>query len=119
MTQHDTNVRLRHMLDYAHEATRMVQDKTRADLDSERLLSLALVRVMEVIGEAAARVPQDDKDKYGNIKWAGIVGLRNRLIHGYDEINLDLLWEIIQKDIPPLIEALEKIPEVTALSEDI
>ena len=119
MTQHDTNVRLRHMLDYAHEAIQMVQDKSRTDLDSDRLLSLALVRVMEVIGEAAARVPQNDKEKYKDIEWSGIVGLRNRLIHGYDVINLDLLWVIIQKDIPPLIEALENIPDVIALSDDI
>ena len=118
MTQHDTNVRLRHMLDYAHEATQMVQGKIRTDLDSDRLLSLALVRVMEVIGEAATRVPQDDRNKYGDIAWSGIVGLRNRLVHGYDQINLNLLWKIIQKDIPPLIVALEKIPEVTALSDD-
>ena len=117
MTQHDTNVRLRHMLDYALEARQMLKGKTRADLDSDRLLYLALVRVMEVIGEAAARVPQSDRDKYKDIVWAGIVGLRNRLIHGYDEINLDLIWQIVQKDFPPLIEALEKIPEVKDLSD--
>jgi uncharacterized protein with HEPN domain len=68
-----------------------------------------MVRLLEVIGEAANRLPKEDRGLYPNIPWPEIVGLRNRLIHGYDEVDFDILWEIVTVDLPPLIDELEKI----------
>jgi uncharacterized protein with HEPN domain len=93
-----SGVWLRHMLDHAREAVSMVQGKTRVDLDTDRKLNLALVRLLEIIGEAAGRISKADRDRYSNIPWAEIVGLRNRLIHGYDEVDLDILWEFVTAD---------------------
>mgnify|MGYP001608772223 FL=1 len=104
-------VRLRHMLDHAREAVSMVRGKTRADLDTDRQLNLALVRLLEIIGEAAGRISKEDRDRYSNIPWPEIVGLRNRLIHGYDEVDFDILWQIVTRDLPPLIKNLEKLVE--------
>jgi len=104
-------VRLRHMLDHAREAVSMVQGKTRVDLDTDRKLNLALVRLLEIIGEAAGRISKEDRDRYSNIPWAEIVGLRNRLIHGYDEVDFDILWEIVTADLQSLIKNLEKLLE--------
>ena len=104
-------VRLRHMLDHAREAVSMVGGKTRADLDTDRQLNLALVRLLEIIGEAAGRISKEDRDLYSNIPWPEIVGLRNRLIHGYDEVDFDILWQIVTRDLPPLIKNLEKLVE--------
>lgn len=104
-------VRLRHMLDHAREAVSMVRGKTRADLDTDRRLNLALVRLLEIIGEAAGRIAKEDRDRYSNIPWAEIVGLRNRLIHGYDEVDFDILWQIVTTDLPPLIKNLERSVE--------
>ena len=109
MTRRDTTVRLRHMLDYAREAHETVCEREREDLDDDRQLNLSLVRLLEIVGEAAARVPTDEREKYPGIPWSEIVGLRNRLIHGYDQVNFDILWEIVQDDLPPLIDELEKI----------
>jgi uncharacterized protein with HEPN domain len=109
MTQHDDRVRLQHMLDYAREAVGMLKDKKRADLHKERMLELSLVRLIEVIGEAAARVTSEGREKYGSIPWSQIVGMRNRLIHGYDQVDLDVLWDTIEYDLPPLILELENI----------
>lgn len=109
MPSRETVVRLRHMLDHAREAVSMVQGRTRTDLDTDRLLNLALVRLLEIIGEAAGRVIKEDRDLYPNIPWPEIVGLRNRLIHGYDEVDFDILWQIVKTDLPSLIEKLEKI----------
>jgi uncharacterized protein with HEPN domain len=95
------------MLDHAREAVSMVRDKTRAELDTDRKLNLALVRLLEIIGEAAGRISKEDRDRYSNIPWAEIVGLRNRLIHGYDEVDFDILWQIVTTDLPPLIKNLE------------
>ena len=97
------------MLDHAKEAVEMARGRTRADLDKDRLLNLALVRLLEIVGEAASRVPQEECTRCPGIPWPEIIGLRNRLVHGYDEVDFDILWEIITRDLPPLIEAIEKI----------
>jgi|SRR5579859_4257171 len=72
-------------------------------------LNLALVRLLEVVGEAASRTPTDERTQYPDIPWTQIVGLRNRLIHGYDSVDFDILWQIVTHDLPPLIAALEQI----------
>ena len=109
MSHHETAVRLRHMLDHAREAADMALGKARSDLDRDRQLNLSLVRLLEIIGEAASRVARDECERYPGIPWAEIVGLRNRLIHGYDTVDLDVLWEIVTHDLPPLIRELEQI----------
>ena len=109
MPRHEAVVCLRHMLDHAREAVSVVQGRTRTDLDTDRLLNLALVRLLEIIGEAAGRVAKEERGLYPDIPWPEIVGLRNRLIHGYDEVDFDILWQIVKKDVPSLIEKLEKI----------
>jgi uncharacterized protein with HEPN domain len=110
MSHHDDFIRLQHMLDHAREASALVKGKCRIDLDTDRVLELALVRLLEVIGEAANRVSPEMKSKYPGIPWFQIIGLRHRLIHGYDAVDLDILWEILSKDLPPLITELEKNP---------
>lgn len=104
-----STVRLRHMLDHAREAFSMVEGKRRVDLDTDRKLNLALVRLLEILGEAAGRISKEERDRYSNIPWVEIVGLRNRLIHGYDEVDFDILWQIVTADLPPLIKNLEKV----------
>ena len=109
MPRHDADVWLRHMLDAAREGVQMAQGKTRDALDADRPLNLSLVRLLEIVGEAASRVPARERAKYPGIPWAQIVGLRNRLIHGYDNVDFDILWQIVTQDLPPLIVQLEKI----------
>jgi uncharacterized protein with HEPN domain len=109
MSRHETLVRLHHMLDHSREAVAMAAGKTRSDLDADRKLNLALVRLLEVVGEAASRTPADERTPYPQIPWAQIVGLRNRLIHGYDSVDFDILWQIVTHDLPPLIASLEQI----------
>lgn len=105
----DDLVRLRHMLDSAIEAVELVQGKSRANLDTNRVLSLALVRLLEIVGEAASRVTDATRQQNPNIPWSQIVSLRHRLIHGYDTINMDILWKILTGDLPALIAQLERI----------
>ncbi len=109
MSRRDAAVRLRHMLDHAREAVEMARGKTRTDLDSDRKLNLALVRLLEIVGEAATRMTAPERAEYPGIPWEGMVGLRNRLIHGYDTVDIDILWQIVTRDLPPLIKSLEKI----------
>lgn len=96
------------MRDHAREAVTLMQGRSRADLNADRVLSLALVRLLEIVGEAANRLPRDVQDQYPAIPWAEIIGLRNRLIHGYGAIDLDIVYRIITADLPPLIAALDE-----------
>jgi uncharacterized protein with HEPN domain len=109
MSRHESSVRLRHMLDHAREAVAMAAGKTLDDLQTDRMLNLALVRLLEIIGEAASRTPLEERDRYPDIPWGPIIGLRNRLIHGYDSVDFEILCQIIQRDLPTLIAALERI----------
>jgi uncharacterized protein with HEPN domain len=109
MTQHDPTVRMRHMLDHAKEAVDLLAGEAKADLSRNRLLELALVRLVEIVGEAANRLSIEDQSRYPSIPWKEIVGMRNRLVHGYDAIDLDVLWDTVRIDLPQLIEKLERI----------
>jgi uncharacterized protein with HEPN domain len=97
------------MLDAAKEAVEFAVDKSRKDLDDDRMLTLAITKSIEIIGEAASRVTESCKAENDNIPWNDVTGMRNRLIHGYFDINLDIVWETIQTDLPELIESLENI----------
>lgn len=97
------------MLEHSREALALTQGKTRLDLDHDRKLNLSLVRLLEIVGEAANRFPKPERERYPQIPWTEIIGLRNRLVHGYDEVDFDILWQIIVHDLPPLVTALENI----------
>jgi uncharacterized protein with HEPN domain len=107
--QKDDRVRLHHMLDAAKEAVSFVRNKSRGSLDKDRKLVLALVKAIEIIGEAAANVTKECREDLPSIPWANITGMRNRLIHAYFDINLDIIWQTVSEDLPPLIAELEKI----------
>ena len=109
MSRRSDRFRLQHMLDHAREAVQLARDRSRETLDDDRLLSLALVRLLEIVGEAAGRVSESCRAAYPEIPWPQIVGLRNRLIHGYDAVDMDILWQVLARDLPPLAEKLESI----------
>lgn len=87
----------------------MAEGRTRGDLDKDRQLNLSLVHLLEIVGEAAGRIPKGIRAGYQEIPWPDIISLRNRLIHGYDQVDFDILWSIIVQDLPPLVEMLRKI----------
>ena len=95
------------MLDAGQEAVRFTQGKTRAEFDVDRLLALALVTLIEIVGEAASRVTAESQRAHPDIPWRDIVAMRNRLIHGYFDVDLDRVWDTVTDDLPPLIAHLE------------
>ena len=107
--QHEDIIYIRHILDAAHKAILFIQNRTRKELESNEMLSLSLVRLLEIIGEAATSVSAGYRKEHPQIPWRKMTELRNRLIHGYFDINLDIVWDTIVTDLPPLIESLEKI----------
>lgn len=101
-------IRLQHMLDAAAKAVRLSAGHDRGELeDDDSPLPDALVHLISVIGEAAGRVSPDTRSALGGIPWPEMVSMRNRLIHAYFDINLDILWATVQDNLPPLIQYLE------------
>ena len=97
------------MLDASKEAISFIQGKNRYSLDTDRKLVLALIKSIEMIGEAANQILRSVQDEMPEIPWNEIVGMRNRLIHAYFDINLDILWKTIVEDLPDLVENLETL----------
>lgn len=108
MSKADDPERVQHMIQAAEKALRFSEGKTRADLDDDELLALALVKLLEIVGEAAAQLSPATRRKLASIPWSQIVGMRNRLIHNYDDVDHDVLWQTLQTDLVPLIEELKK-----------
>jgi uncharacterized protein with HEPN domain len=105
----DDRVRLQHMLDAANEALTFIQGKNRADLDIDRMLVLSLIRELEIIGEAASKISAETRSQNTSIPWQDISGMRNRLIHAYFDVDLDIVWSTVSRDLPTLKAELEKI----------
>ena len=102
-------VRLQHLLDAARKAVFITAGKQRDDLEQDEILSLALVRLLEIIGEAAKHLSEPFRVSQPDIPWRLIAGTRDRLIHGYFDVDYDVVWAIVTEDLPPVIEKLESI----------
>ncbi len=106
--QKDDLIRVRHMLEASCEAVSFIHGRTRTDLESNRMLTLSIVKSVELIGEAATRISKESRALHPEIPWADIIAMRNRLIHAYFDIDLDRVWDTVTDDLPPLIAALRK-----------
>ena len=111
MSMRDDRVSLRDMLNHANEAVELLGDGNRDEFGKNRVMQLAVTRLVEVGGEAASRVSVATRQRDSNIPWPQIIGMRNRLIHGYDVIDWDLLWDTVKTDLPPLIALLQDVSE--------
>ena len=97
------------MLSHASEAVEMIQGREHRDLQHDRMLELSLVRLVEIVGEAASQIGRADQARYPSIPWLQVMEMRHRLVHGYDTVDLKVLWDTISDDLPPLIAELKRI----------
>ena len=103
------HARLSHMIEAAQDAQSFLSGKSLNELQDSRQLAFAVVRALEIVGEAASQISQELRDRYPNIKWRDIISMRNKLIHAYFDINYNIVWTAVQEDIPKLIPELQKI----------
>jgi len=108
MTPEDL-IRIRHMLDAVKEVLEFTKNKSCHDFVDDRLLTLAVIKELEIIGEAASKLSTEFRINHSEIQWIDIIGMRNRLTHGYFDIDLDLVWITVLEDLPTLQEQLDKI----------
>jgi uncharacterized protein with HEPN domain len=109
MTQRDDLISFGDMLDAALEARRIAAGMDRADLEANRVVQLALLHLVQIIGEAAREVSEQGRSALPQIPWPRVVGMRNRIVHDYRNINLGVLWDTLTNHLPPLIAALETV----------
>ena len=102
-------IRMRHMLDAAHTAMRLAQGRTRLDLDEDEGLILSLTKAVEMIGEAARHVSEPARGEMPAIPWTQIIAMRHRLVHAYFDIDPEVLWQTVRRDLPSLIAQLEPL----------
>lgn len=109
MSRRDDHVALTDMRNHAEEAVKLLGEVCLNDLAKERVVELALRKLVEIVGEAANRVSKETQRSHQSIPWPQIVGVRNRLVHGYDDISLERLWNTIKYELPLLIKQLDSI----------
>jgi uncharacterized protein with HEPN domain len=102
-------VRLQHMVDSAKEAISFVAGRSKTDLETDRALALALVKSIEIVGEAASKVSRELTSQSPEIPWADIIAMRNRLIHSYFDVNLDIVWQTVTVELPPLVSQIQTL----------
>lgn len=107
-------IRLRHMLEAAREAVTAVTNRSREHLARDRFLMHAVVRCIEIVGEAAANVSDSTKERLPQIPWKQIVAMRNHLAHGCFTINLDIVWKTVSVELPGLINSLREFLDESA-----
>ena len=105
--RNEDQVRLRHMLDAALDALAFAEGRSRKDLDRDRQLVMAVVKCVEIIGEAASQVSPQAQKEIPGIPWRDIINMRHRLVHAYYDVNLDIVWSTLRQDLPPLVAELQ------------
>ena len=109
MSKRDWTLFLQDMLDIIGKIGQYTSGMSFQEFLQDSRTQDAVVRNLEVLGEAARGIPADIRERYPEIPWAQIVGLRNRLIHGYFLVDYGIVWEIVQNELSPLREKLEQI----------
>ena len=111
MSRHDPWVSLLQMRDFANEAIRAKASISRRTLDDEFIIRQGVIKTIENIGEAASRLPRHFHGQHPEIDWDAIIGMRHRLVHAYDNIDLDAVWDVLCDDLPILVSDINQLLE--------
>ncbi|MGH7869506.1 MAG: HepT-like ribonuclease domain-containing protein [Candidatus Dormibacteraceae bacterium] len=109
MPQPDDRARLLHLIEGAEKAIAFAANRSRKDLDEDETLRLVLTKLVEIVGEAAKQVSDSTQTAHPEIPWKRMARTRDRLVHHYFDINLDILWDTVNDDLPMLLKAVKQI----------
>ncbi len=105
----DDRLSLEHMLETVHRIRGIVRGQSRPGFDADDLRQLALLHLIQVLGEAASRVSADLRARHPELPWAAMIGMRNRIVHGYDHVDPDIVWRVATEDVEPVLAALDRL----------
>jgi uncharacterized protein with HEPN domain len=105
----EDKIRIEHMIEAAADIVDFISGKSRDDLDRERMLYLAVVRSIEVIGEAASKVSAETRQVSPQIPWRVIIAMRSRIVHAYHDINRSTVWRTAVEEVPKLLSELRAL----------
>ncbi len=97
------------ILDAMEKAETILQDVDYKTFEEDFIINFAVVRALEIVGEAAKRLPMTFRDQHPEVPWKSMAGMRDRIIHGYDKVNLQVVWDAVKYEIPrvkPLIQQI-------------
>ena len=106
MTLRPDEVRLLHIRDAAESAVSFIAGRTREDLETDEMLRLALTKLVEIVGEAAKQLTGDGRARFPEVAWDDAARMRDRLVHHYFDVDLDVLWATVTQDLPAMLEVL-------------
>lgn len=109
--QPDDEVRIRHLIDAARTAAEFVDGRERGDLETDEMLRLALTKLVEIVGEAAKQVSPSGRAEFPDVPWSAAARTRDRLVHHYFDIDLDVLWTTVAEDLPALLALLPNLED--------
>lgn len=105
----EDRVRLLHMIEAADNAMSFVAGRSRPEIDQDRKTLFAVIRCVEIIGEAAGRISEATRAAAPDIPWSAIVGMRNRLVHAYFDVDVDVVWKTVTVELPALRSRLQSL----------
>ena len=109
MSSRPVKLLIEDMLEAGEKIRRYSGGMTQVEFEADEKTADAVVRNMEIIGEAATRLPEEFRTQHGEIEWLKIVGLRNRIVHGYFGVDLEIVWRIIEHDLPAFEGSLRNL----------
>ncbi len=112
MTPPEDRARLAHLREAAEKAVGFSQGKTRQSLADDELLRLALTKLVEIVGEAAKQVSEQTRKAYPSVPWSAAARMRDRLVHHYFDIDVDVLWATVSEDLPALLVGLPDADDI-------
>ena len=103
------SARIAHILEAAQDIKNFIQGKDRSSLDTEKMLLYAIVRAIEIIGEASSQISSETRSQYPDLPWRDAIGMRNQLIHAYITVDSDIVWRTATVAIPQFIEEIKRL----------
>ena len=105
----DDRLTLEQMLETVRRIRGLVRGKTSRAFERDEVLQLALLHLIQVLGEAASRVSAAFRERHAELPWGQMVGMRNRIVHGYEHVDPDIVWRVATEDVEPVLAALERV----------
>jgi uncharacterized protein with HEPN domain len=106
---HDDRLSLEQMLDTVRRIRAIARGRSREAFDADEVTQLGLLHLIQMLGEAASRLSAAFRAQHPEFPWGEMVGVRNRIVHGYDHVDPDIVWRVATEDVEPVVAALERV----------